>query len=210
MNFLAHFRSRCGWLIALALGANLFLSSCALLQRIANRDNPENGSNRHNSVSLGDYRMHSDSQVYVAVFRDGKLLTEEDLTVDSTGNLRVMGIGDVSVEGMNALQAAKKVEYLARSSGQNHLRGRRVHFKAIDQKAVVHVSGHVKQPGPVTYHPKLTVAEAIRVAGGGTPDANTSAVSLTTAGRRKIATSLEQRLLEEGDVIHVPRRLQQP
>lgn len=79
----------------------------------------------------------------------------------------------------------------------------------------VHVSGAVSQPGvvPITAVP-LTIADAISHVGGASPDANWHDVRLTRNGE-EVPVSLyammregdqsQNRLLRDGDVLHVPR-----
>lgn len=179
------------------------VSSCGLFRhRGEHRGEPKN-----QIKSLGDYRLAAGKNVVIEVFEGGRSKMLVGLMVDARGNLKLPDIGEISVAGMAPLAAAKKIEFLARVPGQNHLGGPRVHIKALDRRAVVHVSGNVARPGPVTFHPGVTVAQAIKAAGGATATANSSAVGLTSEGRKSIVTALETRELEEGDVINIPRRL---
>lgn len=186
-----------------ALLAVLCLDSCGIFRGrdpIVKPPKPE-------AVSLGDFRFAPGTGVFLEVFDGGKSIIAADLSVGADGELLVPSVGAISVAGMSPLSAAKKVEFLARSSGQNHLNGPRVHIRALDRRAVVHVSGHVRLPGPVTFHPGLSVAEAVAAAGGTTEDANRGTVSLASEGRSSIVTSLEAHALKEGDVVNVPRQL---
>ena len=199
-----HFLSRSSLirLLAAALAVTC-LGSCGLF---GGRDR-EKKRTKPQIESLGEYQLSSGNVIFIDVFEEGQSVMAVDLTVDANGDILVPKIGEVSVDGMAPLAAAKKIEFLARSAGQNHLSGPRVHIKALDRRAVVHVSGHVIQSGPVTFYPGLTVSEALDAAGGVTGDANGGAVSLTSAGRNSIVTSLETRELQEGDVVNIPRRL---
>jgi protein involved in polysaccharide export with SLBB domain len=203
MNYLPTLRSRLWRLLALGLVVNLCLSSCVLFRR----DRDKDGEDQLRAQSLGDYRLASGSIVTLEKFEGGKSTMQADLVVDGDGNLRMPEVGDVSVVGMTPQDAAKKIEFLARKSGQNYLGGPRVHFKALDRRAVVHVSGHVERSGPVTFTPGLTVADAIDAAGGTTEHANSGSIGLTTEGRKKIVTTPKAQELKEGDVVNVPRRL---
>ncbi len=180
------------------------LSSCGLF-------GGRGGSNKDPAPpvaeSLGDYRLKPGSVIYLDVFEAGRSTMAANLVVDPTGDLSVPLIGEASVDGMTPLDAARKIEFLARRSEQNHLSGPRVHVKALDRRAVVHVTGHVKQPGPVSFYPGLTVAEAIVAGGGAADNANPGSVELTSGGRKSVVTTPNIRELEEGDVVNVPRRL---
>ena len=199
-----HFLSRSGVIRLLAATlAVICLDSCGLF---GGRDR-EKKRKKPIIESLGDYQLAGGNVIFVEVFEEGQSVLAVDLAVNSDGNILVPKIGAISVDGMAPLAAAKKIEFLARSAGQNHLSGPRVHIKALDRRPVVHVSGHVIQSGPVTFYPGLTVSEAVGAAGGVTGDANSGAVSLTSAGRKSIVTSLDTRELQEGDVVNIPRRL---
>lgn len=195
---------RCWRHLVVILLAILGLSSCGLFN---GSRKPKRNPEPPRAESLGDYRLSPGKVIYIGVYEGGRSTLEADLIVDATGNVTIPDVGEASVDGMTPLDAAKKIEFLARRSGQHHLSGPRIHVKAIDRRAVVHVSGHVRQPGPVTFYSGLTVAEAISVAGGAEEDANPASVGLTRAGRKKIVTTPETRQLEEGDVVEVPRQL---
>ena len=196
-------RSRMACLAAIAFAVSL-MSACELFNR---RGGGGDGTRDPEIVSLGDYRLGVGNSIFMEMFQAGESVLAEHLVVEDDGDLEVPRVGDVSVVGMTPLAAAKKIEFLARKSGQNHLGGPRVHIKALDLRAVVHVSGHVGRSGPVTFHPGLTIARAIEAAGGTTADANRGSVSLTSGGRKSIVTALGARELKEGDVVNVPRRL---
>ena len=182
--------------------ASLFLSSCELFS-----GGRGGGGKRPNIESLGDFRLRPGTVVFVERFEGGKSTMAADLVVDQNGNLLVPRVGEVSVDGMTPLSATKKIEFLARKTGQNHLSGPRIHINALDRMAVVHVSGHVNGSGPVTYYEGLTVSEALGAAGGTTENANSRSVGVTSKGRKTIVTTPDTHLLTEGDVINVPRRL---
>jgi protein involved in polysaccharide export with SLBB domain len=193
------------WRLVLTLIlATACLSSCGLFRWDPDIDDDPH---RRRVESLGDFRIGAGTVVFVEMFEGGESTMRADLVVDPTGNLIVPKVGEVSVEGMAPLEASKKIEFLARRSGQSHLSGPRIHVNALDRRAVVHVSGNVNQSGPVTFTPGLTVAEAIEAAGGPTADANARSVSLTNEGRKKIVATPESYELREGDVVNVPRRL---
>ncbi|MFT5407766.1 MAG: protein involved in polysaccharide export with SLBB domain [Verrucomicrobiales bacterium] len=189
--------------VALLFG--LCFNSCGLF-RGGDPDDPR-GLRRGSSKSLGDYRFQAGSVLNLEVFEGGKSIMTADLEVDAAGNVLVPGVGEISVTGMQPVAAAKKIEFLARKSGQNHLSGPRVHIKALDRRAVVHVSGHVNRSGPVTFYPGLSVEDAIEAAGGADERANAGSIGLTSEGRRKIVTNPATSRLREGDVVNVPRRL---
>jgi protein involved in polysaccharide export with SLBB domain len=190
--------------LAVSLLVLFGMSSCGLFR--GHRE-PKKDPEGLRAEGLGDYRLSAGKVVYLDIYESGRSTMAADLVVDAAGNLLVPEVGEASVDGMTPLDAAKKIEFLARRSGQNHLSGPRVHVKALDRRAVVHVSGHVRRPGPVIFYRGLTVAEAIAAAGGADEDANPGSVGLTSAGRKKIITTPETRELEEGDVVEVPRRL---
>ncbi len=192
-------------LVALGLLLNLSLSSCVCLRGWRNRNNRAPDPPRIRS--LGDYHFSGGSVAALQMFVGGSSILEADVTVDQSGNVDIPGVGEVSVDGMTSLDAARKIEYLARSSEQSHLSGPRVHIKALDRLAVVHVSGEVRRAGPVTFDRGLTVAEAIKAAGGISEQANAKSVGLTSEGRSKCITNPESRQLKEGDVVNVPRQL---
>jgi len=200
MIHLATMRSTCLFLVMATAVA--CLSSCGLFRR-----GDDGGGGEARIESLGDYRLAEGNVVFLEMFEGGRSTLAVDLTVDVEGNLELPGIGAISVAGMPPLAAAKKIEFLARNPGQNHLGGPQVQIKALDRRAVVHVSGNVTRPGPVTFFPGVTLAEVIEAAGGVDADANISAVGLTSGGRKSIVTALETRELKEGDVVNVPRRL---
>ncbi|MGI9240176.1 MAG: polysaccharide biosynthesis/export family protein [Verrucomicrobiales bacterium] len=191
-------------LVALMLLVSVSMCSCGLFKKNGRPGNEPRGPK---AVSLGDYRLSPGNVIYIDIFEAGRSTMESDLVVDPTGNLDVPEIGETSVDGMTPLDAAKKIEFLARRSGQNHLSGPRVHVKALDRRAVVHLTGNVRQPGPVTYYDGLTVTDAIKAAGGAAENANPGSVELTSGGRKSVVTTPDVRELEEGDVVNVPRRL---
>ena len=178
-------------------------SSCGLFRK----DGDKLGKKHKSAESLGSYRLEAGSTMNLEIFEGGKSMQVAYVVVDESGDVIVPGIGEVSVIGMSPLDAAKKIEFMARSSGQNHLGGPRVHVKALDRRAVVHVIGLVNQPGPVTFGPGVTVWQAIEAAGGVTSEANQGSIGLTTEGRKTIVTTPKTREVKEGDLVNVPRRL---
>ena len=208
MNILSRPSAAATRLVALGLFVAVTCSSCGLFSGW--RERREKEAKNRGIRSLGDYRLSVGSVAALQMFEGGDSTLEADVTVGPGGDVLIPGVGEVSVDGMTPLDAAKKIEFLSRRSGQNHLSGPRVHIKALDRVAVVHVSGEVKNSGPVTFDRGLTVAGAIRAAGGASEEANPRSVGLTSEGRSRIITNPESRELREGDVVNVPRRLAAP
>ena len=191
--------------LALTLLVSVNFSSCALFEGFRkNRD--DDGETTPTAANLDSYRMAPGSVVAMEMFESGGLLWDKNLVVDPEGDLILPEVGAVSVEGMAPLDVATKVEYLAKRSGQSHLSGPRVHIKALDQRAVVHVTGEVEKPGAVAYSRGMTAAQAIEAAGGITDKANENTVGLSSEGRKKIIMNPEKRSLREGEVVNVPKR----
>jgi protein involved in polysaccharide export with SLBB domain len=172
----------------------------------------------------------------VSIGKIEQLPPDDQVGIDDTFDVRVYGENELSTtyrvasDGTIDFPLAGRISVVGLRTGdiQKELVGRlRDRFLKDPQVTVsmkewnsrkVSVLGQVQKPGPVAYHPHMTIVDAIAQAGGFTGIASKNAVSLRREGGGKIQTRIypvaditEGRAVNisvlPGDVVVVEERL---
>lgn len=125
------------------------------------------------TFSARDYRLATDDRVRLIVFGQDSL--SNIYTVDGSGAITVPLIGSVTVEGLTTKQAAERVS--ARLA-DGFLREPRVTVE-IDTYRPFYIMGEVARGGQYDYVAGMSVENAIAIAGGFTPRAVRSYVTIS-------------------------------
>ena len=150
----------------------------------------------------------------IRVFREKEL--SGDFMVDADGTIQFPLVGLVSVIGLTPNQVAVR---LTRQLGEEYLRSPQVSvlLKEVNSRKVS-VLGQVTKPGTFTYQDRLTLVEAITLAGGLDKLADAGRVKITRLrdGREQHFVIALDRILDgrapnlplaAGDVVFVPESL---
>jgi polysaccharide export outer membrane protein len=149
-----------------------------------------------------------------------KVFDEKEMSgvymVNSAGTINFPLIGKVQVEGMTASDAADSIQ--ARL-GEKYLRNPQVNIfiKEYNSKKVS-VFGEVNKPGTFKYEDRMTVIQAVSMAGGFTKMAakdDTNVTRLVDGDEQKFPVPVEaiakgqakNFYLEPGDIIYVPESI---
>lgn len=140
--------------------------------------------------------------VRLRIWREPDLSGEFPVDEQSTATLPL--IGPVRVRGISrdSLKRALTASYLV------HLRNPSIEVTLLRR---VNVLGSVRKPGLYPVDPTMTVADALALAGGITPDAKRDAIRLQRRGDQVAVelspgTQLVQTPLRSGDELYVPQR----
>lgn len=184
----------------------LVLALCAFAAALAPLTSPCAEGDRSSGV-IG----HMDN-VEIRVFREDELTTRGQLSPDGTINMPL--IGAVRIEGLTTDQAAAAIKrkladgYLVKPEVS-------VSIEARIRKTVT-VLGQAQRPGvfELPAHRRLTLVEAIGMAGGMTRIANAKKVTLKRGGQVQVlnlkdisAGKGSDVTLRDGDVITIPESL---
>ena len=154
------------------------------------------------SFSARDYRLATDDRVRLIVFGQDSL--SNIYMVDGSGAITVPLIGAVTVEGLTTTQAAERV---ADRLGSGFIREPRVTVE-IDTYRPFYIMGEVTRGGQYDYVAGMSVENAIAIAGGFTPRAVRSSVTVS----RKIGDETDRfnapidYTLRPGDTVIVRER----
>jgi len=133
--------------------------------------------------------------------------------VQEDGTIDFPLLGTVKVSGLTQRQLAHELE---RRLGDGYLRDPHVTLVVMErQNREVSVLGQVKEPGSFRYQEKLTLVQALSLAGGLTPLAAPKRLKLTRTtveGRKTFEVSLpeivegrvQDVMLQPGDIVFVP------
>ncbi|MEX1369255.1 MAG: polysaccharide biosynthesis/export family protein [Nannocystaceae bacterium] len=148
---------------------------------------------------------------------DIRVTDQEDLSgeyeVDEDGTIRFPWIGDIEVIGRTKGEIAETIEEQLASGW---LRQPQVFVRVVErQNREVSVLGQVNEPGSFAYKERLTLVQAISLAGGLNPLAQAKKVQLTretAEGRQTYVIDVRQILeskqadmpLLPGDIVFVP------
>lgn len=146
-----------------------------------------------------------------------RVTDQEELTgeyeVDEEGTIRFPWIGDVEVAGRTKGEIAETIET---ELANGWLRQPQVFVRVVErQNREVSVLGQVNEPGSYPYKERLTLVQAISLAGGLNPLAQAKKVQLireTAQGRETYVIDVRQILdgkeadlpLLPGDIVNVP------
>ncbi len=181
------------WCLSLAIA--LMLTSVALQNAAAQQTAPPPKSEALAPLQPGDL-------VRLKIWREPDL--SGDFRVDEAGVATFPKIGSLPVsklspDSLKSLLVSRYARFLQNPSVEVVLLRR------------VNVLGAVKNPGLYDVDPTMTVADAIAMAGGVTPDGHSKKVELLRPGQsEKLRLSLQSRLTEfplrSGDQLRVPQR----
>ncbi|MEO5769897.1 MAG: polysaccharide biosynthesis/export family protein [Polyangia bacterium] len=150
-------------------------------------------------VSVGVMeQMPPDDQVGVDDIFDVRVFGENDLSstyrVASDGTIDFPLAGRIQVAGLRTGDIQKKVTERLR---EGYLKNPQVTVVMKEWNSrKVSVLGQVQKPGPVAYHPHMTIIDAIALAGGFTGIAAKNSVSLRREGGGKV----ESRVYRVADI----------
>lgn len=182
----------------LALGC--YLPGAANAQQAAGRD------------ALGEsYRIQPTDVLVIEVVNEPQLAAKQ-FRVSSNGEISYPYLGAIHASGKSTIELQEEIRRMLEA---DYLVNAQVHVEVGEfRKQQVSVFGQVNKPGLVDIPPgrKLTVIEAIAVAGGFTRLARTSDVQLSRAGLtdpmrfsvRDLQNPDKPVYVEQGDVIFVP------
>ena len=125
---------------------------------------------------LGAYRLGAGDVVRVTVFREPHITGEYG--VDTSGALSVPLIGQLTAGGLTTAQ----VEYsLARRLRGDYVTDPKVSVEVVKYRSF-YILGEVRRSGAYPYIPRMTLLDAVAVAGGFTYRANTRKIYVRRAG----------------------------
>jgi len=140
------------------------------------------------------------------------------LQVDRVGNVNIPIVGDVHIAGLTIEEAQLSIlrkikDYFPDVTSVN------LQLVGEESKRIIYVHGQVLRPGKYELSGTPNVWEAVREAGGATPDASLDAIKLIRAkgdGKRTMIVNLQEAIdtgdfsklpkLKPGDTIIVPTR----
>lgn len=159
-----------------------------------------------------DYAIHAGDEIEIAVWKEEELLRK--VIVRPDGKFSFPLVGDIAAAGQSVVEIQREVE--ARLKKYIPEPVVTVSVTGIEGNRIF-VIGQVSKPGMYVMNPRLTVLQALSVAGGGTPYAALNDIMIVRGSGQGQKTlpfrytevskgrSLEQNiLLESGDVVVVP------
>jgi len=171
---------------------------------------------KHPPPVVADMSLGPGDVVIIDVFNEEEL-KEKTFQVSQDGTIDYPLIERIEVGGLNPeaaakLIAAKLVEGGFLKNPQVSVLVKEYHSKR------VHVLGEVSKPGTFPYQEDMTVVQAITIAGGFTPLAKESRVSVTRKVDGKeivfvvdvtkiITNKATNVMLQAGDIVYVPERI---
>lgn len=156
-----------------------------------------------------DYIIGPEDILHISVWKDETLTT--DAMVRSDGKISVPLINDVPAAGLTVLQLKNDIT----SRLKEYIPGAEVTVVVKEMRSnKVYIQGEVNKPGPQVFNGELTVIQALSLAGGLTPYAHRSAITILRADGSQLQFNynqvvrghrLEQNVvLQRGDTIIVP------
>lgn len=156
-----------------------------------------------------DYLIGTEDILHISVWKDETLTT--DAMVRSDGKISVPLINDVPASGLTVLQLKHDIT----SRLKEYIPGAEVTVVVKEMRSnKVYIQGEVNKPGPQVFNGELTVIQALSLAGGLTPYAKRSAITILRADGSQLQFNykevvrgrrLEQNvILQRGDTLIVP------
>ena len=170
-----------------------FLTGCASTPTVKDGYHPE---------LVSAYRLDAGDRIRVIVY--GQTDLSNTYVVDQAGNIAMPLIGAVPARGRSTSQVEAEI---ARRLSKGFVRNPDVSVE-IARYRPFFAMGEVNAAGQYPYVPGLTVQQAVAIAGGFTPRADTTAVQVTRSADGQIATAvlpLGDAVLP-GDTIYVRER----
>ena len=179
-------------------------------QSVTSQSDPRPGGSSTGTAAPDDYRLASGDKLRIEVYKDPQL--SQTLQVRPDGKITLPLVGDVPAAGRTPLAlrdaiAAALKEYITNPVVT-------VIVVEIEPQSVS-VMGEVERPGPVPIKGRLSVLEALAVAGGFKDFANTKNISIrrsTPSGVQIIKFNYKEAVrgegkplyLQPGDIVIVP------
>lgn len=170
-----------------------FLAGCASAPTVKDGYHPE---------LVSAYHLDAGDQVRVIVFGQSDL--SNTYVVDQSGNLSMPLIGMVPARGRSTAQIEADIAHRLR---KGYVRNPDVSVEVVRYRPFF-AMGEVTAAGQYPYVPGMTVQQAVAIAGGFTPRANTTAVQVTRSvdGRVRTAMLSLGDAIRPGDTIYVGER----
>lgn len=161
------------------------------------------GSGSTNSISAPATKLENGDKLKVTVFNEQQLSGE--FIVDGAGNIAFPLIGQVAVAGLSGNEVEQR---LTEKLSGRYLVNPKVSVEILSQRPI-YLLGEVGKAGEYPYRPGLNVVSAIALAGGFSPRASTSYVTIRRAngGELKDHPVDPTVLVYPGDMITVQERL---
>jgi polysaccharide export outer membrane protein len=175
------------------------MTCLALLAGCANTPKVQDG---YHPELVSPYRLDAGDRIRVIVF--GQTDLSNTYVVDQAGNIAMPLIGTVNARGRSTAQIEADVSARLK---KGYLRNPDVSVE-IDRYRPFFAMGEVGVAGQYPYVPGMTVQQAIAVAGGFTPRADTYAVQVTRSVNGELGTALLRMsdAVLPGDTIFVRER----
>jgi len=151
------------------------------------------------AAGLNGYQLGPGDLLQVSVFRHEPLSGE--FTLDGTGTLALPLVGDVAADGLTPRELEAEIEDELREG--RYLIDPHVSIQVLSHRPF-YILGEVAAPGPYEYVAGMTLVNAVALAGGYTPRADRSSVTISRDHCLREAMAATRVL--PGDVIRVPVR----
>jgi polysaccharide export outer membrane protein len=148
------------------------------------------------------YRLGSGDKIRLTVFNEKDLSGDYD--VDDQGRVSLPLIGSVSISGKTVSEAEA---IITQQYGANYLVNPRVSIEVLNYRPFF-ILGEVKNPGSYPYVAGMTILNAVALAGGYTPRADKSDITVrhSNSGSSAAEAIHEDDAVLPGDVITVRER----
>jgi len=143
-----------------------------------------------------DYQLGAGDLVSISVYDEPDLSIE--LRIGQSGNISYPLLGDISVAGLSPKDLETKLTEKLKGP---YLIDPSVSV-SIKEYRPFYMTGEVEKPGSYSFHPGLTVARAISIAGGFTERASKSKIYVVhDSSQAGSTTSIEKRRIDIEDVV---------
>lgn len=151
------------------------------------------------TTDMADYHLGTGDRIRVIVYGEDDLGGE--FQIDATGQIRLPLIGEVKAGGLTAHEIETSVTTALAAGYVNHPR---VSVEVTTYRPF-YVIGEVQKPGEYPYSNGMNAASAVALAGGFTPRAVESVVSVRHQGetREEGVMPSEAAMIRPGDVVRV-------
>ena len=154
---------------------------------------------RRTAPISGSYGLGSGDRLLVVVFRHPDLSGE--FALDGEGYLALPLLGEIAAGGLTTRQLEQAIE--AQLKAEDLLVNPSVGVQVATYRSF-YILGEVGAPGSYAYQSGITVINAVALAGGYTPRADQSSVTIGRGGRR-LATRADT-FVKPGDVLTIAER----
>lgn len=138
--------------------------------------------------------------------RSAKSLWKGLTVIELDGTAKIGKIGSAKLRGLTLPEAAASIGAVFRVAGMTSSPVA-VHILSVENIAVIAVEGDlVSGPQPLPLYDSITVADAVRLAGGRKPSSNANGLYITREGQKRYfrsITAANEWRLAAGDIIHL-------